>query len=102
MSPSDAPSEYGSLLSVKKCLERRRVLDAVLLCSTIATKDWYCSVPEVEQKLGVLDCVDYGIFFLYPQKVKMALLAPEVDSVPSDVCCDQCCGETMTIVRSGM
>ena len=32
-------------------------------------------------------------------KFRMVLLAPEVDSVPSDVCCAQCCGDTRTIGR---
>ena len=39
---------------------------------------------------------------LYPWRVRMVLLAPEVDSVPLDVCCDQCCVDTRTMVRSGI
>ena len=40
--------------------------------------------------------------FLYPRKVRMVLLETEIDLVPSDVCCDQCYGDTMTIGRSGI
>ena len=50
--------------------------------------------------MEVLDSVEYGMVFLYPQKVRMVLLAQDVDSVPLDVCCAQCCGETRTIGRS--
>ena len=66
-------------------MDRRRVLDTVLPCSTIATKYCYKSVPEVEQNLGVLDCLEYGVVFMYPWKVSMVLLVLDVDLVPSGV-----------------
>ena len=32
--------------------------------------------------MGVLDCTEYGIVFLYPQKIRMIFLPPDVDLVP--------------------
>ena len=52
--------------------------------------------------MGVLDCVKYGIVLLYHRKFRIELLAPDVDSIPSDVCCAQCCGDTRTIGRPGL
>ena len=50
----------------------------------------------------MLEFAEYWMVFLYPLKVRIVLFALEVDIVPSDVCCAQCCGDTSTIVRSGM
>ena len=41
--------------------------------------------PGGGKKNGMLDYVDCRMVSLYPRKVGMVLLAPEVDSVPSDV-----------------
>ena len=64
VSPYDTPYDDYDSLSVTTCSERRRVLDTVLLCSTISAKDCQRSVLEAEQKLGVLDCVEYRMVFL--------------------------------------